>query len=143
MHFIAPLRGGLQTNKRAEFSAPMEVLRTVPGDTYLQLCVDSQLVTDGATSWPGGWRTRGWKTKQGHPIQSWDLWQDLYAMLQGRTAEAEWVKVPSHVDLGSLREAAGAQRRLEASVWETRCMRTMQQVYWKKEKGCNQSVGGC
>ena len=44
-----------------------------PRTTELQLCVDSQLVTDGATLWLAGWKRRGWKTKKGHTISNVDL----------------------------------------------------------------------
>ena len=74
--------------------AAIEVLRLAPRTTELQLCVASQLVTDGATLWLGGWRT-----KKGQTIKNVDLWQQMDEELQKRQAAQEWVKVPSHVDL--------------------------------------------
>ena len=100
----APLRGRLHTNKPAS-SASIEVLRLVPETTHLQLCVDFQLVTDGATLWLTGSKIRGWKRKQGQPIQNTDLWQELHDLLQCRRAEAKWVKAPSHVDLEETEKA--------------------------------------
>ena len=44
-----PLQGGLQTTNRAALRAAIKVLRLVPETTGLQFCVESQLVTDGAT----------------------------------------------------------------------------------------------
>ena len=96
-----PLEGSVQTNNRAELTAAIEVLRSVPKTMETQLSVDSQLMT----LWLEGRGRRGWKTKQGQPIKNVDLWQQLYDTLQSRRAEQEWVKVPSHVDLeGSDRE---------------------------------------
>ena len=54
LNFSAPLKGNLQTNNRAELTAAIEVLKIAPQTTELQLCVDSQLVTDGATLWLEG-----------------------------------------------------------------------------------------
>ena len=79
--------------------AAIEVLGLVPRSTELQLCVDSQLVTDGATLWLAGWKRRGWKTKKGHTISNVDLWQRMDEEIQRRQARQEWVKVPSHVEL--------------------------------------------
>ena len=49
LNFSAPLQGQPQTNNRAEMMAAIEVLGLVPRSTELQLCVDSQLVTDVAS----------------------------------------------------------------------------------------------
>ena len=81
------------------------MLKLVPPMTEIQLCAESQLVTDGATLWLGGWRRRRWKTKKGQPIKNVDLWQPLYDTLQSRRAEQEWAKVPSHVDLEGNKKA--------------------------------------
>ena len=53
-----------------------------------------------------GWKRGGGKTRQGHPIQNADLWWKVYDSRQGRRAEAECVKVPSHVDLKGNEEAS-------------------------------------
>ena len=98
-NFSAPLQGNLQTNNRADLTAAIEVLKIAPQTTELQLCVDSQLVTDGATLWLEGWRRRGWKTKKGRKIKNIDLWQELYEVLQQSRAAQELVKVPSLVAL--------------------------------------------
>ena len=79
--------------------AAIEGLGLVPRTTELQLCVDSQLVTDGATLWLAGWKRRGWKTKKGQAIRNVDLWQRMDEEIQRRQARQEWVKVPSHVEL--------------------------------------------
>ena len=99
LNFSTPLQGSLQTNRRAELAATIEVLKLAPQTTELQLCVDSQLVTDGATLWLEGWKRRGWKTKKGQAIKNIDLWQQMDEELRHRQAAQEWVKVPSHVDL--------------------------------------------
>ena len=62
MNESGPIEGSRQTNNRAEMMACILALEEVPAEAHLQLCVDSQLVTDGMTLWIGDWRRRGWKT---------------------------------------------------------------------------------
>ena len=76
------MQGSIQTNDRAELTAAIDVLKLAPRTTERQLCVDSQLVTDGATLWLEGWRRRGWKTKKGQTIKNVNLWQQLYDVRQ-------------------------------------------------------------
>ena len=77
LNHSAPLLGQLQTNNRAELQACIHALSVTPARVPLQLCVDSQLVTSGATLWMAGWIRRGWRTKQGTPVSNKDLWQQL------------------------------------------------------------------
>ena len=77
----------------------------------LQLCVDSQLVTDGATLWLEGWRRRGWKTKKGRMIKNVDLWQQLAEIIQSRRAAQKWVKVPSHMAIRVATRSGGNRTR--------------------------------
>ena len=81
---------------RAELQACVHALAVAPP---LQLCVDSQLATDGVTLWLSGWIRRKWKTKQGLLIANRDPWQDLHTLLQDRQAPTEWIGVPLHVGL--------------------------------------------
>mmetsp|Transcript_68852 Transcript_68852/g.121620 ORF Transcript_68852/g.121620 Transcript_68852/m.121620 type:complete len:111 (-) Transcript_68852:99-431(-) len=74
-------------------------LTVTPARVLLQLCVDSQPVTSGATVWLSGWIQRGWRTKQGTPVSKKDLWLDLHRLLVEREAETVRVKVPSHVGI--------------------------------------------
>ena len=62
LNYRAPLRGGVQTNNRAEMAAAIHALEVTPRTVELQICVDSQLVTDGVTKWLEGWKRRSWKT---------------------------------------------------------------------------------
>ena len=91
--------GRLQTNNRAELQACIHALSVTPVGVPLQLCVDSQLVTSGATLWLTGWIRRGWRTKQGTPVSNKDLWLELHGLLEAREEETVWIKVPSHVDI--------------------------------------------
>ena len=55
LNFAAPLEGRVQTNNWAELTVAIEVLMLIPKTTDTQLCVDSELVTDGATLCLEGW----------------------------------------------------------------------------------------
>ena len=73
----AALPGLLQTNNRAELKACTHALKAAPPQVPLQLCVDSQLVTDGVTLWLPGWIRRKWRTKQGSLVANKDQWLEL------------------------------------------------------------------
>ena len=79
--------------------AVIHALTSTPATVHLQLCVDSQLLTDGVTLWLQGWKRRGWKTKQNTEVADKDLWQELMEALESRNADTTWIKVPSHVGL--------------------------------------------
>ena len=64
LNYTAPLKEEVQTNDRAEMTAAIHALDVTPRTLALQICVDSQLVTDGVTKWLEGWKRRSWKTKQ-------------------------------------------------------------------------------
>ena len=64
----AKLMGPSQTNNRAEMTAAIHALTVTSKEVPLQVCVDSQLVTDGVTQWLHGFRCRGWKTEQNSEV---------------------------------------------------------------------------
>ena len=97
----ARLRGEVQTNNRAEMTAAIHALEVTLRTVALQICVDSQLVTDGVTKWLEGWKRRSWKTKQNSEVANKDLWQTLDGILEERQAQTSWINVPSHVGLHS------------------------------------------
>ena len=99
MNECGPVEGPKQTNNRAEMMACIRVLEEAPIRVDLQLCVDSQLVTDGMTLWVGPWKRRGWKTKGGREIHNRDLWERLSELQERREGETQWVKVPSHTGI--------------------------------------------
>ena len=95
MNESGPIEGPRQTNNRAQMMAFIQVLEEAPAQAYLQLCVDSQLVTDGMTLWIGPPKRRGWRTKGGKEISNRDLRERLSDLEDGREGETHWIKVPS------------------------------------------------
>jgi ribonuclease HI len=47
----------------------------------------SDYLKDGATAWIGGWKSRGWLTREGKPVKHRDLWQRLATLLARHTVE--------------------------------------------------------
>jgi len=72
MHLMAAVSG------LDELSRPVRV----------HLYTASDYLKDGATAWVAGWKSRGWKTRDGKPVSHQDLWQRLDA-LTGRH-RVEW-----------------------------------------------------
>jgi ribonuclease HI len=64
----------------------MHLLSAISGLEQLKRRVRVHLYTvsdylkDGATSWVAGWRSRGWKTREGKPVSHRDLWQRLESL---------------------------------------------------------------
>jgi ribonuclease HI len=47
----------------------------------VHLYTASDYLKDGATAWIGGWKSRGWRTREGRPVRHRDLWQRLERLL--------------------------------------------------------------
>ena len=86
-------------------TACIRVLERVPTSAPLQLCVDSQLVTDGATQWIAQWKRRGWRTRGRKEVCNRDLWERMQELMDRRQVTTEWIKVPSHTGIPGNKEA--------------------------------------
>ncbi len=81
------------TNNRMEFTAAIEGLRSLPGDTPICIVTDSRLMIDSMTKWLPGWKRKGWKTAAGKPVKNQDLVVALEEqLLRHPNARWEWVK---------------------------------------------------
>jgi ribonuclease HI len=69
------------TNNRAELRAAIAAVDfrswKREGFDSVVIATDSRYVINGATEWIKGWRSRGWLTVQGRPVQNRDLWEEL------------------------------------------------------------------
>ena len=75
-----PLEGEVQTVNRAELSACIAALRVVPRGQALRVVTDSKYVYDGVLKHLRRWRL------QGRPFVNSDLWLQLQAEVDARTA---------------------------------------------------------
>lgn len=85
------------TNNMGELKAVLDLLEataaepSTAGEHLLILC-DSQYVINSVTKWMPGWKRKGWKKKDGKPVQNVELMQAIDAAMQGRAVDFEWVK---------------------------------------------------
>ena len=87
---------GEGTNQIAELCAAINGLRAVPKGEAVRLFSDSQYVIKGISEWRKGWERNGWKNASGKTISNLSLWQELFAEVDARRVQAQWVK--GHAD---------------------------------------------
>lgn len=85
------------TNNMGELKAVLDLLEATAAepstaDEHLLILCDSQYVINSVTKWMPGWKRKGWKKKDGKPVQNVELMQAIDAAMQGRSVDFEWVK---------------------------------------------------
>ena len=107
------LSGGLSavTSNQLDLLGAIAALESLPAGISVAVHTGSDYLRNGARSWLPGWKQRGWKTKEGQPVQNRDLWERLErAMLARRVIwpEVKGRELPELKALGTAaREAAG------------------------------------
>lgn len=96
-----PLPGLPQTNNRAELSALMRALETVPQTQNLELLSDSNYSIKCVTVWYANWIKRGWMTSANRLVENRDLVERVRALIAerdraGSSTTFTWVK--GHAD---------------------------------------------
>jgi ribonuclease HI len=84
------------TNNRAEMSAMIQALKTVR-NTESVIYTDSQYLVNGITRWMTGWKSNGWKKKDGRSILNVDLWEELYGLYTNSKCDVEHCKAHSGI----------------------------------------------
>lgn len=110
------------TNNMGELKAVLDLLETTgadphTADEHLLILCDSQYVINSVTKWMPGWKRKGWKKKDGKPVQNVELMQDIDGALQGRNVDFEWVK--GHAG-HPMNEAADARANAAATAFSRR-----------------------
>lgn len=80
------------TNNRMELMAVIQGLESLTRPCAVRLVCDSQYVLKGLTEWMPGWKRKGWKKADGHPVMNADLWKRLDEAARPHRIKAEWVK---------------------------------------------------
>lgn len=81
------------TNNRMELSAAIAALSALKEPCAVELYSDSKYLVDAVTlGWLEGWRSRGYKKKDGKPALNPDLWETLYGLLLTHSVTFHWVK---------------------------------------------------
>lgn len=81
------------TNNRMELVAAIEAMSRLNQPCEVELWSDSRYLVDGLEKgWAKGWRTRGWKKKDGSPALNPELWERLLELCEKHTVTLHWVK---------------------------------------------------
>lgn len=90
------LAGEVQTNQRAELTAILRALQTIPQTQSVLIWSDSMYAIKCVTEWFVKWETNGWKTHKG-PVQNRDLVEMVLKEIRKREGlrtktNIKWVK---------------------------------------------------
>jgi ribonuclease HI len=80
------------TNNRMEYTAAIEVLKSLKGKQEVELRTDSRLLLDTCTRWMAGWKRRGWSRAGNLPVANLDLVKELDRLLSKHTVRWTWVR---------------------------------------------------
>jgi ribonuclease HI len=108
------------TNNMGELKAVLDLLESTAADPDaarepLHVLCDSQYVINSLTKWMPGWKRKGWKKRDGKPVQNVELMKALDAALAGRDVRFEWVK--GHAG-HSMNEAADRRANAAATAFQ-------------------------
>ncbi|KAL6720125.1 hypothetical protein ACLMJK_002046 [Lecanora helva] len=95
------LPGTRQTNQRAELTAVLRALDTVPRNRNIAIITDSRYAIDCVTSWHINWQKNGWKTSTGKAVENKDIIENVLARIGERDklgvqTTFEWIKGHAH-----------------------------------------------
>jgi len=80
------------TNNRMELTAAASALRILGCPCIVDLYTDSRYLRQGITNWVDDWRSRGWRTRDGSPVQNVDLWQEIVSEAERHEISWHWVR---------------------------------------------------
>lgn len=83
------------TNNQMELMAVIQGLEALKEPCGVTLYADSSYVLQGMQKWMIGWKSRGWKRKDGSklvPVKNVELWMRLDKLMQRHQIEFEHVK---------------------------------------------------
>ncbi len=74
------------------FTAAIVALRMLRQRCRVRLVTDSQYLRRGITEWVEGWEQRGWRKRNGAPVENVDLWQALLKETARHEIDWHWVR---------------------------------------------------
>jgi len=80
-----PLPGPRQTNQRAELTAILRALQTIPKTQAVQIITDSQYSIKCLTEWYPGWERNGWKNSKKEDVENQDLVKEILVLIRERS----------------------------------------------------------
>lgn len=130
------------TNNTAELKATIEALKIAMNYDLKKILIlsDSKMVVQGLTSWIKAWKKNGWLKKDGLPVGSKELWQEIEELQslhesKGTKVNYEWVK--GHGDdvgnnIADKLSVIGTFRSMRGELMHE-CNIRDAQGYWKQE----------
>lgn len=113
------LTGPLQTNQRAELTAVLRALQTVPTNQPVRIYTDSMYSINCIQEWYRSWAKNGWRTRDGKSVMNQDIIKAVRSFIDAREKAGAatmftWVKGHSS-DTGNVAAdmlaVQGARRR--------------------------------
>ncbi len=81
------------TNNRMELYACIAALERLPEPARVLLITDSAYVARAfSEGWLQQWERRGWRRRDGEPVENPDLWQQLDRLCKIHSVEFHWIK---------------------------------------------------
>lgn len=84
------------TNNRMALRSAIEALRILSrkgNRLRVRFTSDSQYLVKGMRDWVPGWKTRGWRRKEGRGvIENLALWQEVYGLAREHDIDWQWVR---------------------------------------------------
>jgi ribonuclease HI len=104
------LSGGLTavTANQLDLLGAIAALESLPAATAVAVHTGSDYLRNGARGWLAGWKQRGWKTKEGRPVQNRELWERLERLMTARRVTWPEIKGQELAEMKLLGTAAKA-----------------------------------
>ncbi|CAK7217023.1 hypothetical protein SBRCBS47491_003021 [Sporothrix bragantina] len=91
------LKGPMQTNQRAELTAILRALQSVPVTQSVRIFSDSTYSINCISEWYKSWSNNGWRTRSGEPVMNQDIIKAVRSFIDTRDKSGtitmfRWVK---------------------------------------------------
>ncbi|EPS40108.1 hypothetical protein H072_6065 [Dactylellina haptotyla CBS 200.50] len=92
-----PLNDPKATNNRAELSAILRAIEIAPKHREVLIFTDSKYAIQCVTDWFQKWRSNGWQTSAGKPVENQDIIEEILLRIEERITQGgaktkfEWV----------------------------------------------------
>jgi ribonuclease HI len=80
------------TISEMELLAAVEALRSIPAESSVQLCSDSELLISGMLLHIRHWQDKDWRNSRGTPLQHPYLWRELLVMNGRLNVQWQWIR---------------------------------------------------
>ena len=82
------------TNNKMELMAPINALKKINKNKYIEIYTDSKYVKLGITEWIHKWIKNNWKTSKKEDVKNKDLWLELYKLT--KSIKIKWIWIKAH-----------------------------------------------